>query len=291
MPYRLSLEHYQTIRIQYFHEYALAWCSMCSGDRQAFTTQMLSELRTFQCSAKKIASKSKNSQLSYIVLSSNTKGIFNFGGDLELFCRLILSKDRQGLIQYATTCIDILWDNITNLELPITTISLVQGNALGGGFEGALSSEVIIAEKGAKFGFPEISFNIFPGMGAYHILSEHIGPAMAKKMMLSGEIYSAEYLYDLGLVDSLVSPGEGERAVIDYVKKHSRMRNGYVGVQQLRNRVRNFTYDDLIDAASIWVDTALNITERDIRRMQRLASAQKRSRAPSDANLAIACNR
>jgi len=52
-----------------------------------------------------------------------------------------------------------------NLFLPLTTISLAQGDALGGGFEAALSCSVIIAERRARFGFPEVMFNLFPGMG------------------------------------------------------------------------------------------------------------------------------
>ena len=51
----------------------------------------------------------------------------------------------------------------------------MQGECLGGGFEAALSSDVIVAEKSARFGFPEILFNLFPGMGAYSFLERKIG--------------------------------------------------------------------------------------------------------------------
>ena len=64
---------------------------------------------------------------------------------------------------------------MTNFGLPIVTISLVRGNALGGGFEIALSGDVIIAERSAMMGFPEILFNCFPGMGAFQTLSSRVG--------------------------------------------------------------------------------------------------------------------
>ena len=59
----------------------------------------------------------------------------------------------------------------SSFNLPFTTISLVQGDALGGGFEAALCGDIIIAEKQARFGFPEVLFNLFPGMGAYNSCS------------------------------------------------------------------------------------------------------------------------
>src|SRR3972149_4441233 len=68
----------------------------------------------------------------------------------------------------------------------LTTISLVQGDALGGGFETALSSDVIIAEQSAAMGLPEVLFNLFPGMGAYSLLTRRIGRGGAAAPLLLG---------------------------------------------------------------------------------------------------------
>ena len=57
----------------------------------------------------------------------------------------------------------------SSFDLPFTTISLVQGDALGGGFEAALAGDVVIAEKSAQFGFPEVMFNLFPGNGGIQL--------------------------------------------------------------------------------------------------------------------------
>ena len=86
----------------------------------------------------------------------------------------------------------------------------MQGDALGGGFEAALSASVIVAEESARMGFPEILFNLFPGMGAYSFLSRKIGRRAAEEMIVSGTIYGARQLFDLGVVDVLTPDGTGE---------------------------------------------------------------------------------
>ena len=122
---------------------------------------------------------------------------------------------------------------MTNFGLPIVTISLVRGNALGGGFEIALSGDVIIAERSAMMGFPEILFNCFPGMGAFQTLSSRVGLNKAHKLISSGNLYSAEELYDMGVVDVLVDDHCGEEAVYCYVQNHNKNWNGNMAMQKI----------------------------------------------------------
>src|SRR3546814_12298500 len=89
------------------------------------------------------------------------------------------------------------------------TIGLVQGAAPGGGFEALLSFDYIVAERSATFGMPEIMFGLFPGMGAHALLSRKIGSAMADRLIVSNETYSAEAMYELGIVHQLAEPGDG----------------------------------------------------------------------------------
>jgi DSF synthase len=86
----------------------------------------------------------------YYVAASRTPGVYNLGGDLALFLLLIRARDRGALAHYARLCIDNIYPRIRNYFCPtLTTISLVQGDALGGGFETALSSDVLVAERSA----------------------------------------------------------------------------------------------------------------------------------------------
>src|SRR5438105_71051 len=77
----------------------------------------------------------------HYVLASRTPHVFNMGGDLALFALLIKAGDRDAIAHYAKLCIDNMHRRIQNFFCPtLTTISLVQGEALGGGFEAALTS-------------------------------------------------------------------------------------------------------------------------------------------------------
>ena len=161
------------------------------------------------------------------------------------------------------------------LDLPVTTFSLVQGQALGGGFETALSCDVIIAERSSQMGFPEIMFNLFPGMGAYNLLARRIGASLAERIILSGKTYSAVELYDMGIVDVLAEDGEGVQAVENYLKSHNRSHNTIRAMKQIRQIVHPITMQNLYDIVDIWVDAAMKFSEKDLAKMERLLHLQK----------------
>src|SRR5262249_11812536 len=147
------------------------------------------------------------------ILCSDVPGIFNLGGDLDLFSSLIESRNRHGLMQYGMACVQVVYRNLACYDLPLITVSLVQGECLGGGFEAALSSQIVIAERSARFGFPEIMFNLFPGMGAVSFLLRRSNQRVADELTTSGKIYTAEEMLQKGLIDLLVEDGEGPDAV------------------------------------------------------------------------------
>jgi len=275
--------HYKQLITRYDHDRKAMWYYMNSSPRPCFTIDLLNDINHFQQDVTFWVNVSPSdvypsifSSLRYIVLASQIPGVFNLGGDLALFKNLICDRNREGLLAYAEACIDVLHANSVNLNLPITTISLVQGDALGGGFEAALSSTVLIAEKRAQMGLPEILFNLFPGMGAYNLLGRRIGAARAEKIILSGRIYSAEELNELGVVDILAEEGEGVEAVHSYIRKQDKFNNGYQAVHNIRQLYHPVTYKQLMNVATLWVDTALQLREKDLRIMERLARSQDR---------------
>ena len=212
--------------------------------------------------------------LEYAVLASKVPGVFNLGGDLSLFTRLIGTHDRDGLLGYGRACVDVLYRNYIGHGLPITTISLVQGECLGGGFEAALSSDVIVAERQSRFGFPEILFNLFPGMGAYSFLERKVGKRVAEELISTGRVYGADDMLALGVVDLVVDQGRGESEVGNFIKSRSRSRVGMAGLAAARRRVHKLDYEELLDVVEVWVDTALSLSGRDLKLMQRLVSRQ-----------------
>jgi DSF synthase len=99
---------------------------------------------------------------------------------------------------------------------------------------------------------------------------------MAERMILSGRIYTAEELHALGVVDVLAEDGQGEQAVGDYIRSISRKHAAHRAIFEIRQRVNPVSLQELRDVTDIWVDTALTLTEGDLRRMEKLTHAQRR---------------
>ena len=266
-------KRFTNLKTHYDARHQIAWCYMHARPRPSFTPELLNELNAW-CEQLESGHACSGQPISYHVLASDVPGVYNLGGDLSLFRQLVEGQDRTGLQAYARSCIDALHANIRHFNRDITTISLVQGDALGGGFETAMSSDVLIAEKGSKLGLPEVLFNLFPGMGAYSLLSRKLSPAQAERLILSGTMYSAEELFDMGIVDVLADPGEGAMAVYDYVKRENRARNGFRAVRGVRAHVHPITYRELLDITEMWVEAALRLEHRDLRMMERLVNRQ-----------------
>ena len=211
----------------------------------------------------------------YYVCGSRAQGVFNLGGDLALFLLLIKSRDRDALAHYARMCIDNMHARIQNYYSPtLVTISMVQGDALGGGLECALSSDVVVAEESAYLGLPEILFNLFPGMGACSLLARRIGIRAAEQMILSGRMQPAKALYEAGIVDVLAKDGEGEATVQDWIARNARRRNGMSAVLRARQLVQPITREELDSVAEVWVDAAMRLQDRDLKMMGRIVRSQ-----------------
>jgi DSF synthase len=213
----------------------------------------------------------------YYVCGSRMPGVFNLGGDLALFVLLIKARDREALAHYARLCIDNMHARIQNYSVPtLVTLSLVQGDALGGGFECAMSSDVLVAEESAQLGLPEVLFNLFPGMGAYSLLARRIGMRAAEELILSGRVLSAAKLHEMGIVDVLAKDGQGEAAVREWMAKSWKRRNGLQAVMRARQLVHPITRDELDAIAEVWVDAALRIEDKDLKMMGRIVRSQMR---------------
>lgn len=259
------------------------WSFMRPVGRPSFTPPMLGDFANWQ---RLIGAHfgAGRVPLKYLVLGSRSPGVFCFGGDLELFANLIQTRNRDGLAAYGYRCVEILHRNMQSLDLPMLTIGLVQGQALGGGFEALLSFDYIIAERGSSFGLPEVIFGLFPGMGAHSFLSRKLGTAMADQVIMGNVTYSAEQMYDMGIIHQLAEPGEGEAAVRDFMARSARRHAGLVGARRASRRAEGITLSELRDIVDHWADAALQLREQDLKLMQRLAGAQSRlPKAPAAA--------
>ncbi len=270
------------LKTYYDNKNKIGWFLMKGAPRPSFTVRLLTEISDYFKVVKQEMAETNGEKYDFLVLGSDIEGVFNLGGDLELFSQYIRNRDREGLLRYAAHSIDLVHQNMTHLGEDLTTISLIQGDALGGGFESAISANVVVAERGSKAGLPEVLFNLFPGMGAFSLLSRKIGFAEAEKMIMSGGLYSAEQLFDMGVVDILAEKGEGEVAVYRYIKSNQRSMNSYRSMQQVKDICNQVSYQELMDIGEVWADAALKLTEKDLRMMERLVRRQN-SRAEDQA--------
>lgn len=271
---RIHRGEYSHLTTHYDKKYKTGWYYMHAQPRPCFTSQLLDEIDHYQHSVKHEMLNTQQKRYDYLVLASDIDGTFNLGGDLAVFFDLITKKDKAGLLDYAIKCINVLHQNMIHLDSDLTTISLVKGDALGGGFEAALSSNILIAEKGTKLGLPEVLFNLFPGMGAYSLLSRKVNGRVAEDIILSGKLFEAEELHELGVVDILADKGKGEMAVYEYIKKANAKSNSYKAMRMIRDLSNRITYDELLEITKIWVESAVKLTKKDLRMMERLVMRQ-----------------
>lgn len=262
----------------------------------SFTPDLLKDLRSFQ---KQVAryieqdAKSEEPNIEYLVFRSGIPGVWNLGGDLGFFVECINAGDRQRLSDYARLSIDVLYANYDNLGLPVTTISLAEGTALGAGFEAALSCDYIVAERHVDFQFPEVVFNMFPGMGAYSFLSRRLDPVTVERMILNGNSFNAEQMAEKGIVDHLAEEGEGIAALERFIRRHRKTRINQSAVLKMRRIVNPVTKDELLEIADLWVDSAFSLSSTNIKAMSRIVKAQTRhlERTAAEAEAAVALNR
>jgi len=284
----LSHARLDQVETHFDADQGIYWAYMNPRPRACFNRELLSDLSAWVDTIENSGGTMSDSQgrvapVHYAVIASRTPGVFNLGGDLALFRAAIERRDRATLSHYGRSCVDVLYRWWKNANVPLTTISLVQGEALGGGFECALSSSVLIAEEDARMGFPEVLFNLFPGMGAYSFLSRKVGRRTTDELITSGAVYTARQLYDLGVVDVITPTGTGEAAVASYVRKHQRAGNGRRGIEAMAKEANPLAHDELVRIVELWSDAALRLTERDLKMMDRLVRAQQRITMPASA--------
>jgi DSF synthase len=262
---------YKTIRLEWSSDLRLLRVRTCVRPIQCYSLAAMAELRQM------LDDISANPGLvRHFVMTSDVPNVFNFGGDLALFVLLVRAGDLESLKLYARRCVDLVWWMENAANLGIHTTVLAQGDTLGGGLESVLPFHKVIFERGAQAGFPEVLFNLFPGMGAWDFTIRKAGFAVANEMILSGRLYSAEELHYRRLVDVVVEDGLGEQAIEKVVLDVDPRLRGTLTALRAQRIAAPIHYERLIAIAELWAESALGLTDRDLRLMERLARAQAR---------------
>ncbi len=270
LPQVLDRE-YRTIRLDWNPEFSMLTARMSVRPVQCFSLAALAELQQV------FNDISANPGLvRHTVIASDVAGVFNFGGDLSLFVLLARARDIDSLRLYARRCLELIWWLENAADLGVHTIALVQGDVLGGGLESVLFHHTVIMERSAQAGFPEILFNLFPGMGGWNLALRRAGFAVANEMVLSGRIYSAEQMHRRGLADHVADDGTGEAMLEQVVRAMESRFRGTIAALKARRLAAPISYESLEKIVDHWAVTALGLSSRDVRLMEFLARAQIR---------------
>jgi DSF synthase len=271
-------QFYTQLVTDFDEDEGVMWCFADPSPRPCFTPRLLEDLiRFYQVIRNRSNSEARagiTQSIKYLILASYRPGVFSLGGDLNLFIECIKERDRARLDDYMRLSIDVLYKTHTNLDVSLSTLALIRGNALGAGFEGALSCDYLVAEKSVQLGFPEVLFNMFPGMGAYSFLSRRLNAIQVEQMILSGRIYTAEELHEMGVVDVVAEDGQGITEIQRFIKKLDKNQVTRKALLKIRHRVNPVCLDELLDIGKVWVDAAMSLTVRELRTMERLVRSQ-----------------
>lgn len=247
------------------------WMMLHASPRPCFSEALLIEISQL---AK--AAKASGLTIDFWVTGSTVPNFFNLGGDLSLFISHIRNGALSELSHYAHLCIDAVYYALSNFDVGAITIAMIEGTALGGGFEAALAHEFVIAQKDVKMGFPEIAFNLYPGMGAYSIVARKATLRLAEELISTGASHTAEWFHENGLVDRIFEDGDAYQTVRTFIDEMRPKLVGIRGMLRARRRVAGVSKEELLAITDEWVESAFEIGEKDLEIMERLVVLQNK---------------
>ena len=262
---------FSQLKAFYEEERRVMWMMLRSEPRPCFNQQLVSDIIRLARAARE-----SGLRFDFWVTGSLVPEIFNVGGDLNFFVEVIRKGERDRLMAYARSCIDGVWEIYNGFGTEAISIAMIEGSALGGGFEAALAHHYVIAQKGAKLGFPEIAFNLFPGMGGYSLVARKSNMHVAETLISTGESRLAEWHAEKGLVDQVFEPGDAFLATRTFIDLVRPMLNGTRAMLRARQRVLPLSRSELMDITEDWVESAFKLEEKDIAFMERLVVLQNR---------------
>lgn len=258
----------------YEEERRTMWMLLRAQPRPSFNHQLIEEIMNLSYAAQR-----SGLTIDFWVTGSLVPGMFNAGGDLSFFVESIKNGRREALRAYARACVDCIHAAARGFDTGAVTIAMIEGSALGGGFEAALAHHFILAQNTARMGFPEIAFNLFPGMGGYSLVARRAGMKLAEELICEGESHTAEWFETRGLVDRLFQPDEAYHSTRTFIDTLRPKLNGVRAMLKARQRVLQLTRAELMDITEDWVDFAFTLEPKDIAYMERLVNLQNRHSA------------
>lgn len=267
-------ERFSQLSGYYEAERHTVWMMLRAQPRPCFNHAIIEEIMNFSWLVRQ-----SGFAVDFWVTGSLVPEMYNTGGDLQFFVECIQNGRREALRAYARACVDCVHAASRGFDTGAITLAMVEGSALGGGFEAALAHHFVLAQRDARLGFPEIAFNLFPGMGGYSLVARRAGMKLAEKLIYKGESHTAEWYEQHGLVDVLFEPGQSYVSTRTFIDTLRPKLNGVRAMLRARTRVLQLPRSELMDITEDWVDAAFCLEPKDIAYMERLVTLQNRHHA------------
>src|SRR6266567_131822 len=167
----------------------------------------LEELETF---ATKLPELARGSHA--LIIHSTMKAGFSAGADLRELYEGSRGMEKDEAVRGVREFLRRIHGVMNTLDAaPLTTIAAVHGVTFGGGFELALVCDIIIADRMARFCFPELRLGLIPGFGGIPRLKRDLGNAVVRDLLLTGRSFNTTKAQQIGLVSQAVAEGEALR--------------------------------------------------------------------------------
>jgi enoyl-CoA hydratase len=148
-----------------------------------------------------------------LILYSTLKAGFCAGADLRELYHGAQGIEKEAAARGVREFLERIHKVLNAIDSsPLTTIAALNGVTFGGGFELALVCDLIIADKMARFCFPELRLGLIPGFGGIPRLKRDLGNAVVRDLLLTGRSFNARKAQQVGLVSQVVGEGESLRA-------------------------------------------------------------------------------
>lgn len=168
----------------------------------------LNELESFNRALQEL-----NSEIHAVIVYSEMKGGFCAGADLRELYHRSREMQKEDSVRAVREFLERIHHVLNMIDAsPLTTIAAVHGVTFGGGLELALACDLIIADKTARFAFPELRLGLIPGFGGIPRLKRDVGNAAIRDLLLTGRSFNATKAQQIGLVSQVVAEGEALRA-------------------------------------------------------------------------------
>ncbi len=269
-------ERFTQLSGYYEEERRTVWMMLRAQPRPCFNHVLIEEIMNISWLVRQAGFA-----VDFWVTGSLVPGMYNVGGDLNFFVECIQNGRREALRAYARACVDCVHAASRGFDTGAIALAMVEGSALGGGFEAALAHHFVLAQRDARLGFPEIAFNLFPGMGGYSLVARRSGMKLAEELIYKGESHTAEWYAQQGLVDELFEPGQSYLAVRTFIDTLQPRLNGVRAMLRARQRVMQLPRSELMDITEDWVDAAFCLQPKDVAYMERLVQLQNRHSSTS----------